>query len=78
MCDGSEEEGIAIEIKPGSCIFHHGHTLHYSRGNSTTGNRRAFILNFRPVAMITLEREQGHDHGRSNASDRKIRNEEIK
>ena len=78
MCDCSEEEGVAIEIKPGSCIFHHGHTLHYSRGNSTSGNRRAFILNFRPGAMIALEREQGHDHGRSNAADRKIRNEEIK
>ncbi len=74
VCDGSEEEGIAIEIRPGSCIFHHGHTLHYSRGNSTSGNRRAFIVNLRPAAMIALEREQGHDHGRGNASDRKVRN----
>jgi ectoine hydroxylase-related dioxygenase (phytanoyl-CoA dioxygenase family) len=79
MCDGSEEEGVAMEIKPGTCVFHHGHTLHYSRGNSTTGNRRAFIINLRPKAMIALERELGHDHGRSgNASDRQIRNEEIK
>ena len=78
MCDCSEEEGIPMEIIPGSCIFHHGHTLHYSRGNSTKGNRRAFILNYRPQQMIDLERAQGHDHGRSNASDRKIRNEEIK
>ena len=78
MCECTEEEGVAIEIKPGSCIFHHGHTLHYSRGNSTKVNRRALILNFRPGKMIALEREQGHDHGRSNASDRQIRNEEIK
>lgn len=78
MCDGSEDEGIAVEIKPGSCIFHHGHTLHYSRGNSTNGNRRAFIVNLRPEAMIALERQQGHDHGRGgNAADRKVRNEEI-
>ena len=78
VCDGSEDEGVAIEIKPGSCIFHHGHTLHYSRGNSTTGHRRAFIINLRPAAMIALEREQGHDHGRTDASDRKVRNEGIK
>lgn len=79
MCEGNEEEGVAMEIKPGTCVFHHGHTLHYSRGNSTEGNRRAFIINFRPKAMIALEREQGHDHGRGgNAADRQIRNEEIK
>ena len=78
MCECSENEGIAIEIRPGSCIFHHGQTLHYSRGNSTLGNRRAFIINLRPEKMITFERKQGHDHGRSNASDRQIRNEEIK
>ena len=78
MCDCSEDEGIAIEINPGSCIFHHGHTLHYSRGNSTRGNRRAFIINLRPKTMIALEREQGHDHGRGNAGDRQIRNQEIK
>ena len=79
MCDCSEEEGVAIEINPGSCVFHHGHTLHYSRGNSTEGNRRAYIINLRPEKMIALEREKGHDHGRGGqADDRKIRNEEIK
>ncbi|MCK9412561.1 MAG: phytanoyl-CoA dioxygenase family protein [Prolixibacteraceae bacterium] len=79
MCDCSEEEGLAIEIKPGSCIFHHGHTLHYSRGNSTPGNRRAFIINLRPETMIALEREKGYDHGRGgNAADRQLRNQEIK
>ena len=46
MCEASEDEAIAMEIKPGSCIFHHGGTLHYSRGNSTGKRRRAFITNF--------------------------------
>jgi ectoine hydroxylase-related dioxygenase (phytanoyl-CoA dioxygenase family) len=78
ICECSEEEGLAIEIKPGSCIFHHGQTLHYSRGNSTLGNRRAFIINLRPKMMIALEREQGHDHGRGgNAANRQLRNKEI-
>ena len=31
----------------GSCGLHAGRTLHYSRGNTTDGIRRAYILNFR-------------------------------
>lgn len=79
QCDGSETEGVFIELKAGSCVLHHGGTLHYSRGNSTALNRRAFIINFRPKAMIDLERSQGFDHGRGgNAADRKVRNETFK
>ncbi|MES2375014.1 MAG: phytanoyl-CoA dioxygenase family protein [Bacteroidota bacterium] len=74
QCDASEEEGVFIELKPGSCVLHHGGTLHYSRGNSTDTDRRAVIVNYRPNAMIALERESGFDHGRSgNAADRKLR-----
>ena len=61
QCIGSEGESMAVPLKPGSCAIHHGHTLHYSRGNSTSGHRRAFILNFRPKKMVELEREQGMD-----------------
>ncbi|MFH6603125.1 phytanoyl-CoA dioxygenase family protein [Maribacter algicola] len=61
-CEGSEENSVYIELRPGSCVFHQGGTLHYSRGNSTSDNRRAFITNFRPKAMIQLEREKGVDH----------------
>lgn len=75
MCDALETEGIHAPLRPGSCVLHHGGTLHYSRGNSTNSNRRALIVNFRPQAMIDLERAQGFDHGRTGgASDRKIRN----
>ncbi len=74
ICDATEEEGIFIEIEPGDCILHHGATLHYSRGNSTGTNRRAYIINFRPKKMIDLERAKGFDHGRSGgAADRKAR-----
>ena len=62
QCKGSEEESVAVPLQPGSCAIHHGHTLHYSRGNSTANNRRAFILNFRPEKMVELERAQGFDH----------------
>ena len=61
-CVASEDEGVAIELKPGSCTFHSGRTLHYARGNSTSLRRRAFILNFRPKAMIEYERERGFNH----------------
>ncbi|PKA98248.1 LOW QUALITY PROTEIN: phytanoyl-CoA dioxygenase PhyH [Flavobacteriaceae bacterium MAR_2009_75] len=68
-CEGSEAGSVCIELKPGSCVFHHGGTLHYSRGNSTAHHRRAFITNFRPVSMIALERERGIDH----TSERKVK-----
>lgn len=72
-CDGSEDEAVAVPLDPGSCTFHGGRTLHYSRGNTTDGHRRALILNFRPAAMIRLERELGFDHGKS-ANVREVRN----
>lgn len=62
QCEASENEAVAVELQPGSCTFHHGRTLHYSRGNSTGGHRRAFILNFRPATMIAFERARGFDH----------------
>lgn len=61
-CEGSEGNSVYIELQPGSAVFHQGGTLHYSRGNSTNDNRRAFITNFRPSAMIALERSEGIDH----------------
>ena len=63
-CDGAESEGVAVPLPPGSCTFHHGGTMHYSRGNTTTRRRRALIVNFRPQAMIDLERAHGFDHGK--------------
>lgn len=77
MCDAREAEGIPIELAPGSCTFHTGRTLHYSRGNSTGEQRRAFIINFRPQSMIEYERAHGFDHGRQNAADRQLRNKEL-
>ena len=64
-CDGNEAECVCVPLKPGSCTFHSGGVVHYSRGNSTAGHRRALIINFRPEAMIRLEREQGFDHGKT-------------
>lgn len=68
-CAGSEDEpgAVAVPLVPGAAAAHAGRTLHYSRGNSTTDrHRRAYILNYRPAAMIALEREQGMDHGQTS------------
>jgi ectoine hydroxylase-related dioxygenase (phytanoyl-CoA dioxygenase family) len=62
QCKGSENESVSVPLEPGSCVIHHGKTLHFSRGNSTTDNRRALILNYRPKAMVELERQKGYDH----------------
>ena len=72
-CEGSEEDAVCIALKPGSCVFHQGGTLHYSRGNSTKDNRRALITNFRPKAMIELERKHGVDH----TGERNVKNDEF-
>ena len=76
-CDASEDEGVAVELKPGSCTFHAGRTLHYSRGNTTDNDRKAYIINYRPAEMIAAERAQGFDHGRGNASNRQLKNDEF-
>ncbi len=64
-CDGNEGECECVPLAPGSCTFHGGGVVHYSRGNTTAGHRRALIVNFRPAAMIRLERELGFDHGKT-------------
>ena len=69
-CEGYEEEAVAVELEAGGCVLHHGGTAHYSRGNASAMRRRAFITNYRPQAMIDLERTQGFDH----TGERKVRN----
>jgi ectoine hydroxylase-related dioxygenase (phytanoyl-CoA dioxygenase family) len=61
-CNADTAGAQAIPLPAGGCTFHDGFTLHYSKGNTTNGPRRALILNFRPKQMILLEREQGMDH----------------
>jgi len=62
-CEASEDEAEPVPLPAGSAVLHVGGALHYSRGNSTGTQRRAFIVNCRPRAMIELERRSGMDHG---------------
>jgi hypothetical protein len=72
-CDADEAEMVPMPLKPGSAGFHAGRTLHYSRGNTTDTHRRAYIMNFRPRAMIELFRERGFDHGRAGNKTHAVR-----
>ena len=69
-CEATIEKAVCVPLNPGDCTFHDGFTLHFSKGNSTPNNRRALILNFRPKAMVALERSKGIDH----TGERKRRN----
>lgn len=71
ICEGNEAEAVSIPLKPGSCVFHHGATVHYSWGNTTGTNRRAMIVNLRLQEMIDFERNRGFDHTGEN----KVRNQ---
>jgi ectoine hydroxylase-related dioxygenase (phytanoyl-CoA dioxygenase family) len=62
-----------MPLQPGGAGLHMGRTLHYSRGNTTGTNRRAYILNFRPRAMIEYERAQGFTHGREGHKTHAVR-----
>lgn len=64
-CNAPSSGAVAVPLAPGSCTFHAGATLHYSRGNTTGGHRRALIVNSRPRAMVEHERSRGFDHGKS-------------
>lgn len=61
-CEADAEKAEPVRLSAGGCTFHDGFTLHYSRGNTTQGHRRALIFNFRPETMIKLERDLGVDH----------------
>jgi phytanoyl-CoA hydroxylase len=76
-CEAGEAEAVAVPLRPGSATFHAGGTVHGSRGNSTGGHRRAWILNFRPRDMIRLERDRGFDHGRT-VNRRELRSDQAR
>ena len=69
-CKADINKANFIELNEGDCTFHDGYTLHFSKGNTTSKNRRALILNFRPKKMILFERSKGINH----LGKRKIRN----
>ena len=72
----TDSELTPLPMTAGSCTLHHGRTIHYARGNITDSHTRAFIVNYRPKAMVEWERDLGFDHGKSGVSLRCSKNEE--
>ena len=52
-------------VGAGGCTVHTGRTLHYTGPNTTDKARRAYIINCRPRDMITEERNNKYDHGKT-------------
>ncbi len=44
-------EPVPVELKAGSCTFHHGLTFHYTNANTTDHIRRAFVTIFIPEGI---------------------------
>lgn len=43
-----QDKAVVVEYGPGDVTFHHGRTLHYSRGNSTDQHRRGLSTHLWP------------------------------
>ncbi len=52
---------VAVELKAGSCTFHHGLTFHYTNANTTTQTRRALVTIYIPDG-ITYAAEEKMDN----------------
>jgi len=57
--DETREEVVAVPLKKGDATFHGDFVVHGSKGNTTTGWRRNYVLAFRPQALIDLQNEKG-------------------
>jgi len=53
------------QIKKGSVLVSNGRVLHYSGPNISDNERKAFIINYRPIEVINYMRQNGFDHGKS-------------
>ncbi|EGD73233.1 hypothetical protein PTSG_04949 [Salpingoeca rosetta] len=66
--DIDDSKRCVIPLPAGSCTAHFGNTLHGTGGNTTDAWRRAFIVNYRPWAMVQFMRQRGFDHGRAGVN----------
>lgn len=49
---------VPVELKAGSCTFHHGLTFHYTRPNTTADTRRALVVIFIPDGITYAAEEK--------------------
>ena len=63
------DEVITVPIKRGDVTVHNENVMHGSGGNRTNGFRRAYIIAFRPVETIKIERDLGFTHSHNDDDD---------
>jgi phytanoyl-CoA hydroxylase len=75
----SREEGHAVEVemyktdiiepacvKRGSCSIHDEYIVHGSGGNDSDGDRRTYVMAFRPKKTVEKERKIGFTHSHND------------
>ncbi len=60
------DEVVTVPIRRGDVTVHNENVMHGSGGNKTDGFRRAYIIAFRPVETIKIERELGFTHSHND------------
>lgn len=65
------EDDVIVEapIAAGDVTVHNERVMHGSGGNTTGGFRRAYVLAFRPIETIAIERELGFTHSHNDDHD---------
>ena len=53
--------GVPVELKSGECMFHHSLNFHSTPKNTTTGQRRAFVIIYMPEGIL-FNNSQAWDH----------------
>ena len=63
------DEVVPAPIRRGDVTVHNEWVMHGSGGNSTDGQRRAYVLAFRSAEAVTIERRLGFTHSHNDAED---------
>jgi ectoine hydroxylase-related dioxygenase (phytanoyl-CoA dioxygenase family) len=67
MTDLRDDDAVLpMPIKRGDITVHNERVLHGSGGNSTAGWRRAYIVAFRSMSTVELERARGFTHSHND------------
>lgn len=62
----ADDNVVVKPIARGDCTVHNERVMHGSGGNETDGFRRAYILAYRSVATVKIERELGFTHSHND------------
>jgi phytanoyl-CoA hydroxylase len=57
---------VVMPIARGDCTVHNERVMHGSGGNMTAGFRRAYVLAFRSIETVEIERRLGFTHSHND------------